>query len=241
MSEYSIEGKDNQLIFSERANRFYGWIYEEIKPFIKGDVLEIGSGLGSFSKILINGNRNNRTILSDIDEKFVKLLSCKYRNLENVSVKNLNLENINYPSDVNFSVDTCILINVLEHIKDDIKVIQSIYNILNTNGNLILLIPAHKYLYNIIDKSVGHFRRYNKKDIKRVLESSKFKLIKLNYFNFIAIFGWILNGSILKRSVINEKLLSLYDKLIPFMRFFEKYILFKKMGMSMIIVLKKDY
>jgi len=240
MSEYSPEGKDNQIIFSERANRFYGWIYEEIKPFIKGDVLEIGSGLGSFSKILISQNGNNRVILSDIDEKFVELLSCRYGNFKNVCVKNLNLESINNPSDANFTIDTCIVINVLEHIKDDARVINNIYNILNINGNLILLIPAHKYLYNIIDKSVGHIRRYNKRDIDRILESSRFKLIESHYFNFTAIFGWILNGSIMKKNVINEKFLSFYDRLVPLLKIFERYILFKKMGMSMILVLNKS-
>ncbi len=240
MSEYSPEGKDNQLIFSERANRFYDWIYEEIKPFIKGDVLEIGSGLGSFSKILISQNGNNSVILSDIDETFVEKLSSRYKTFKNVYVENFNLENIKNSSDGNFHIDTCIAINVLEHIKDDIKVIQNIHNVLNANGNLILLIPAHKYLYNIIDKSVGHLRRYNKKDIDRILKNTEFKLIESHYFNFTAIFGWILNGFILRRSVINEKFLSLYNKLVPLLKIFEKYILFKKIEMSMIIVLKKE-
>ncbi len=240
MCEYSQEGKDNQIIFSEKANRFYGWIYEEIKPFVKGDVLEIGSGLGSLSKILISSNGNSRIILSDIDERFVELLSRRYGNFKNVSVKNLNLESIDNPSNANLSIDTCIMINVLEHISDDIKVINNIYNILNKDGNLILLVPAHKYLYNVIDKSVGHIRRYDKRDIDRILKGSRFKLIKSHYFNFTAIFGWILNGSIMKKNVINEKFLSFYDRLVPLLKIFERYILFRKMGMSIVLVLKKE-
>ena len=94
MSEYSQEGKDNQLIFSERAGRFYNWIYEEVKPFIKGDVLEIGSGLVSFSKILIDQNGNNNIILSDINKNFLESLSQKYKNFKNVYVENFNPENI---------------------------------------------------------------------------------------------------------------------------------------------------
>ena len=240
MNEYSSKGKDNQLIFSEKANRYYSWIYEEIKPFIKGNILEIGSGLGNLSKILISQNKNNEIILSDTDKSFLEILSQEYKSFNNVHVKDYDLDNVSNHWHRDLKIDTCIAINVLEHIEYDIKAVRNIYNILNKNGHLILLVPAHKHLYNIIDKSVGHFRRYNKKDTDRILNNSNFKLVKMHYFNFVAIFGWIINGLILKKSVINESFLGFYNLLVPFLKIFEKYILFKKLGMSLIIILKKE-
>ena len=56
-----------------------------------------------------------------------------------------------------------LLINVLEHIKEDEKEIQEATRKLNFGGHLIIMAPAHPKIYGNLDKAVGHFRRYEKK------------------------------------------------------------------------------
>ena len=36
------------------ADKFNDWMYNTIKPFINGKVLEIGSGIGNISKFLLD-------------------------------------------------------------------------------------------------------------------------------------------------------------------------------------------
>ena len=50
--------------------------------------------------------------------------------------------------------------NVLEHIKNDLKEIKIALSKLNKNGYLIILVPAHDKLYTKFDHEIGHFRRY---------------------------------------------------------------------------------
>ena len=50
----------------------------------------------------------------------------------------------------------------LEHIDDHQSEIKSALNKLNKNGNLVIIVPAFNHLYSYYDKSVGHYRRYEK-------------------------------------------------------------------------------
>ena len=240
LKEYSKEGKDNQQIFSEKGNNFYNWIFEEIKPYLRGNILEIGSGVGNFSKILLENFPDNQLILSDFDKYFLSILSKKYSKNDKIIIEYLDLNNIEIFKNNNYKIDTCIAINILEHIDNDIKALENIYNILEPDGKLILLIPAHKFLYNIIDKDIGHYRRYTKKEIIKKISLTSFNILNIYYFNFIAIFGWFLNGKILKKSIINENALGFYNKLIPLLKIIDKYIVFKKIGMSLILILNKE-
>ena len=51
--------------------------------------------------------------------------------------------------------------NVLEHIEKDKEEINNSLKILNKNGMLIILVPAHQKLFSKFDKEIGHFRRYD--------------------------------------------------------------------------------
>ena len=54
--------------------------------------------------------------------------------------------------------------NVLEHIYDDVKSLKQLESKLTKNGTLVLYLPAFQILYSDLDRSVGHFRRYSKKE-----------------------------------------------------------------------------
>lgn len=240
LQEYSKEGKNNQQIFSERGNNFYNWIFEEIKPYLRGNILEIGSGVGNFSKILVENFPDNQLILSDFDKYFLNILNKKYCENNKVKVEYLDLNSTKILENNNYKINTCIAINILEHIENDVKALENIYSILESDGVLILLVPAHKFLYNIIDKDIGHYRRYAKREIVEKINLTSFNLINIYYFNLFAIFGWFLNGKILKKSIINEDILGFYNKLIPLLKVIERYIFLRKIGISLIVVLKKE-
>ena len=136
-------------------------------------------------------------------------------------------------------IDTAVAVNVLEHINDDTGAFKNVYSSLKKGGHFIVLVPAHQALYNIIDKSIGHYRRYAKKDLIAKAEGAGFKVDELFYFNFFSIFVWYLNGNILKKNTLNAGFLKIFDFFVPVFRALEKNILKGKIGISLIIILEK--
>ena len=93
LKEYSKEGKDNQQVFSEKGNNFYNWIFEEIKPYLRGNILETGPEIGNFFKVLLKNFPDNQLILSDFDKYFLKILSKNYSKNDKIIIEYLDLNN----------------------------------------------------------------------------------------------------------------------------------------------------
>ena len=129
--------------------------------------------------------------------------------------------------------------NVLEHIKDDTKAISNFYQLLKPKGKLILIVPAFSWLYGSVDKSDHHFRRYTKSSIKEIINNSGLKILDLKYMNFLGIFGWYLNGKILRKEVVHNGMLSFYDKVIPLI-FKIEAIIPPPFGLSLFCVAEKN-
>ena len=73
-------GEETLLNFS-KATAFNKWLCEQIIPWAKGNILEIGSGIGNISEILLN---NNLTVtLSDLNPQYCNVLKSKFEDLNN--------------------------------------------------------------------------------------------------------------------------------------------------------------
>ena len=155
----------------DKATIWRKYIFLQIRKFIKGSVLEVGAGIGSFTNNY--KHLTNDITLSEIDDNNLSIIEEKYKdtkfNFTNKETKNLNN---------NF--DTIMYLNVLEHIKDDMEEIKQAFNKLNKNGNLIILVPAHNELYSKFDKEIGHHRRY-KIDFFSKINILESKVLKLQY------------------------------------------------------------
>lgn len=73
---------------------------------------------------------------------------------------------------------------VLEHIKDDYKTLKEWSSLLNNNGKIIISVPAHLSRWSINDISVGHFRRYEKKRLEKLLNQTNIKIEKFWNYGF---------------------------------------------------------
>lgn len=235
-AEYSHEG-DKNLEIIDKAHRFTSWLYEQIKPHLKGDILEIGSGRGTYSQKIVADFPHSNIMLSDLDEAYATLLKKQFPADHVASFKLDLLEKDDFASIP--AVDSAFALNVLEHVSDDVLALNHIYNHLKPGGKFIMLVPAHMALYNVIDSSIGHYRRYNKKMLREKVSQTPFHIKDLFYFNALAIPGWYVNGNILKKTILNENAVGLLNTLVPILRFGEKFIIRKKIGISLIAVLEK--
>lgn len=214
-------------------------MYEEFQRHIRGDILEIGSGIGTYSEMIIRDFPNSKIVLSDISETYVNELRRKF-NFPNVETTVLDLNNESHFRQIGKErFDTVIGLNVIEHIEDDAKALNFIHDSLRKGGKALILVPAHQFLYNSIDQKVGHFRRYSMKSFAELVTKTRFNTDDLYFYNASGILGWYLSGNILNRDDANGEAYSMYDKLIPAIRVAEK-LLFRKIGISIIGILSKS-
>ena len=213
-------GHANLEIISE-SSRFNEWMYKRIKTGLKekmGNILEVGSGLGTISEKLIRDmGPSSHITLTDISVRYVQLLSIKYSSFKNVSVFRMDLNSVEEYSKIGYEkYDSIIAINVLEHVRDDQLALREIYKMLKKGGILVILVPCHKFLYNVIDKDLGHFRRYTKKELCGKINETNFTILCMHYFNTVGVVGWYLNGNLLKNAGVSPAASKWFDRLYRF-------------------------
>jgi hypothetical protein len=115
--------------------------------------------------------------------------------------------------------------NVLEHIQDDEAALLDICKVMDEGAPLLLYLPAFMCLFSGLDKSVGHFRRYEKSDLILKLEKSGFKVTKVHYSDSIGFFMSLFFrffGYSSKNGLENKSMMRFYDKvLFPMSRMFD--------------------
>jgi SAM-dependent methyltransferase len=80
--------------------------------------------------------------------------------------------------------DVVVACEVLEHIEDDRGALAEWQAWLRPGGHLILSVPAHTRLWSATDVWAGHFRRYEKEALRRLLESAGFTVEELECYGF---------------------------------------------------------
>lgn len=229
-------GTDTLEVISE-ARQFNRWMYDTIKTHCSGEILEIGSGIGNISQFFIS--EGAQISLSDIETSYFPRLQEKFGESKNLKgmcrldLSDINLE-INYPEMIG-RFDTIFALNVVEHISDHEQAMKNAMKMLRKGGKVVILVPAFQFLFNEFDEQLDHFRRYTQKSLRTLLESSGFKVIHWQYFNFIAVFGWFISGNILRRKIIPGGQMRFYDAMVPVWKlldFFTK----KVVGISVIQV-----
>lgn len=216
------------------ADKFNKWMYDQMKPYMKGRILEIGSGIGNISKILVNDQKD--VVLSDYSSNYIDLLKEKF---ENTIVLQIDLVDPNFETkhkNLFGDFDFIFALNVVEHIEDHELALKNIYKLLKNHGVVFILVPAYQGLFNKFDIALQHHRRYTRKTLQNLF--TRFKLINSYYFNFIGIFGWFIVGKVLGKKIIPESNMKIYNTLVPIFKIVDK-IIFNKVGLSVIQIAKK--
>lgn len=134
--------------------------------------------------------------------------------------------------------DTALYVDVLEHIDQDGMELQRIARHLVPGGRIIVLSPAHQYLYSEFDRAIGHVRRYN----RRTLLSAKpdgFEVERLFYVDSIGMLASLANRLVLKASAPTPAQIRLWDRgMVPVSRLLDPLLGFH-LGKSIIAVYRK--
>ena len=141
-------------------------------------VLEIGCGVGG-NVGLLSQSGQYRGI--DMHKPAIDYCSEKYPQFEFQCTR---VEDI--PQEFNSNkFDSIYLLDVLEHIDDQVAILKSAQNYLTPSGKILVTVPAFEFLWSPHDDFVHHVRRYTKAGLKKVLEDSGYRVERISYFNSI--------------------------------------------------------
>ena len=181
----------------------------EIKKYNRKTVkiLDFGAGIGTYSDMIKDLGYTVDCVEPDPDmTKLLKKNHKVYTDIKQVKEK----------------YDVIYSLNVLEHIEDDTKALADLKNCLSAKGEIILFVPAFNITYNKLDAKSGHYRRYRKKDLRKLAENTKLKLVKVKYSEPIGFILGLIYRIIGGSDELNPKSVALYDKyLFPVSVFLE--------------------
>ena len=195
--------------------RYTEWLMHDFMPYLRGRVVEVGAGLGSISAQWVD--QAKEAILIEPAENLAAQLGKRFSDKRNVKTFAGLLDEVKSRPEAKLapgSVDTAIMVNVLEHIEDDVSVLKSIFELLKPNGKMLIFVPALQALYNALDKRVRHVRRYDKRALMSVMTRAGFDIERMRYFDWLGMGPWIITGTILRRETVGDGSGRFYDKFI---------------------------
>ena len=154
-----------------------------VKKYVRGHTLEVGAGVGMVTREL---SRFADSVLAiEPSRVLFQELAFSTSDLANVKVLRSTTDEL-ISSGNQQKFDSLIYLNVLEHIENDTDELKVARKLLNPDGHIIVVVPAHQWLFAPIDRLTGHFRRYSKASITKVIESN-FNIVKLWNFDSVAL------------------------------------------------------
>lgn len=226
----------NELELFSHAYNWKSYYRKKLIPFIHGDVLEAGAGIGETTRHLHNEAVKTWTCLEP-DAKLAEKIGEKIKANElpaNCSLKTGTTDD--YPAGPQF--DSILYIDVIEHIERDAEELQRACKLLRPNGYLVILVPAHQWLFSPFDQAIGHYRRYNKHMLKEAVPSS-LRLQKTEYLDCIGLIASLTNKFFLKKSYPTLQQVKFWDRFIVPVSKIADPLVFHSTGKSLIGIWQK--
>jgi SAM-dependent methyltransferase len=231
MNEFTYVG--SELAIFEKAKNWKVYFRGIMAPFIHGDVLEVGAGIGANTKVFSILSFESWTCLEP-DRALLDRLSAELPGGRNYEVVTGTVENL--PSTRKF--DVVLYVDVLEHIEDDRREMERAASHLKPNGVIIVLSPAHQWLFTPFDEEIGHFRRYTRASLT-VAAPPGFHLERMLYVDSAGMLASLGNRFLLKSRMPTEAQIVTWDKvLIPISRWLDR-LLSWSVGKTIIAIWRK--
>ena len=233
MSNFTYIGEELDT-FAEAIN-WKTYVKTLIDEFIQGYVLEVGAGIGSNTTILIN-SQYHQWLCLEPDDKLLQSLRLTLNSPQFIN---------HYTQNGTISIlrgeqlfDSILYIDVLEHIEMDREELIKAAQLLNNHGNLVILSPAHQCIFSPFDLAIGHYRRYNKSMIKKILPDN-IKIINLVYLDCVGLLASIINKSILQQSMPSIQQIRFWDRyMVPISIRLDSFLHYR-FGKSILLIGRK--
>jgi ubiquinone/menaquinone biosynthesis C-methylase UbiE len=190
--------------FSHARNWKSYWV-SVLRPYIAGDVLEVGAGLGANTERIKHPQVRSIHCLEP-DEALAARLREAVQGTEGITVSAGTIENVH-----GRLFDSILYIDVLEHIEHDKTELARATQLLKPGGRLVVLSPAHRALYSPFDKAIGHYQRYDRKSLGSCAPAGM-SLEMMKYLDCVGLIASGANRLILKQRIPTLRQIMVWDK-----------------------------
>jgi SAM-dependent methyltransferase len=223
------------LVSMRYARRYNQWILKQIQEDLGNLILEAGSGIGNLTAMLLN---RELVVAVDNNAQYIEMVRAGFADNPNVRAEHIDLTDREACAKLEADeLDTVPCVNVLEHIEGDTEALGTFQQILTPGGRLVLLVPNCRWLYGTMDRSLGHVRRYSRRELTDKLERAGFVVERMHSFNGAASLPWFVNGRLLKRGAVPGNQVKLFDMVVGLARLVDPVLPLP--GLSLIAVARK--
>jgi cyclopropane fatty-acyl-phospholipid synthase-like methyltransferase len=209
MTSFAYVGGELDLFAA--ATNWKSYFRSHLEPYLGREVLEVGAGLGGTTRLLCRSHARRWVCLepdAGLAERLVESIHAGHVPAT-CEVVIGTLEQI--AERENF--DTLLYIDVLEHIPDDRGELARAAECLRPGGHVLVLSPAHPWLYTPFDQAIGHCRRYTKRTLA-ALTPEGLDLVRLLYLDSAGLLASLGNRLLLKSAMPTAKQIAVWDRFL---------------------------
>ncbi len=230
MTEQHYVGGELELFAA--AERWKSYWASRIAPYLRGAVLEVGAGLGSNTPLLRRG-ADSRWVCLEPDPALATALRAAVAPAAEVRTGTVA------SLDAGELFDCILYIDVLEHIGPDREEVEHAARHLRPGGHLIVLSPAHGWLFSPFDRAIGHYRRYTTGAL-RALTPATLRVERCFYLDSVGMLASAANRLLLRQSLPNAGQIRLWDRvMVPCSRLLDPCLGYS-VGKSVVCVWKRE-
>jgi SAM-dependent methyltransferase len=205
MTDFTYVGSELELFAS--ATTWKSYVRFHLRPYLSGDILEVGAGIGAATAIFNDGTQRRWVCLEPdraLADRIKPGLPPKLTNCEVVvgTVSDVRLEE---------QFDGILYMDVLEHIEADSAELARAAAHLKHNGVLAILSPALPWLFTPFDKAIGHYRRYTKNSLRSIAPQG-LREAKCIYLDSVGLLASLGNKLFLRSPIPNETQIRFWDR-----------------------------
>lgn len=209
MDDYHYLGAELDVF--ARAQNWKRYLAAQMASFVFGDVLEVGAGIGAITQALAPLPRRTWTCLEP-DAGLAQRLNSAVRAMagpDRISVIIGALRDL--PSAANY--DCILYVDVLEHIEKDGAEVSAAVAMLRRGGHLVVLCPAHNWLYTPFDRAIGHYRRYDRCRFQS-LQPPSASMVRLRYLDSVGLGASLGNRLFLRSASPTQAQVLFWDRVL---------------------------
>lgn len=231
---YTYVGSELDLFAA--AINWKSYVRRQVTPFLGRDVLEVGAGHGGTTRVLCDG-RADRWLCLEPDGSLADRLLTAIGDGDLPDCCRMRIGTL-ADLDEGDRFDTVLYMDVLEHIEDDRAELERAAERLHGGGHLVVLAPAHQWLFTPFDAAIGHYRRYTRRTLLAAAPAG-LTLDRLAYLDAAGMLASLGNRLVLRSAMPNPGQIAVWDRfLVPCSRWIDP-LLGYALGKSVLAVWSK--